>query len=335
MELHDDENQEEVPDLPDQAADAAVAGDHAAVPANLEVFMIRAQEGMNFEVFWRWVQIARGVEPLSTLEFQYEDSEYVPEPQDQATRREKTNLNTSRISPQYLGLTRRMKERDHHRVLQDEFEEEKAAVEAIDVSEAPNLVEGIRAKITEAATNLPRPRTLKQTMREEAREDSAATIQLGGPVAESSIAPGEMDAGFPNVTRKIERARLVEQEPVAGGTEAEIIIEEESAAGSEQVAGGPKDLEVGEKMTPGGKNPKKLVGYSDSEEETAPMEDVDAGNGGNAASNDQGVTMVARTGGDVIDVETDSSDDEEGAGPRNPFYRIWVKQRGIVFESSS
>ena len=64
------------------------------------------------------------------------------------------------------------------------------------------------------------------------------------------------------------------------------------------------------------------------------MEDVDAGNRGNAASNDQEVTMVARTGGDVIDVETDSSDDEEGAGPRNPFYRIWVKQRGI-FESSS
>merc|ERR1712155_234142 len=254
-----------------------------------DIFMIRAQEGMDFEVFWRWVLIARGVEPLSTLEFQYEDSEYVPEPQDQATRREKTNLNTSRISPQYLGLTRRMKERDHHRVLQDEFEEEEAAVEAIDVSEAPNLVEGIRAKIMEAATNLPKPRTLKQTMGGEAGEDSAATIQLGGPVAESSIAPGEMDAGFPNVTRKIERARLVEQEPVAGGTEAEIIIEEESAAGSEQVAGGPKDLEVEEKMTPGGKNSKKLVGYSDSEEETAPMEDVDAGNGGNAASNDQGV----------------------------------------------
>ena len=63
--------------------------------------MIRAQEGMDFEVFWRWVLIARGVEPLSTLEFQYEDSEYVPAPQDQATRREKTNLHTTRIAPQF------------------------------------------------------------------------------------------------------------------------------------------------------------------------------------------------------------------------------------------
>ena len=188
-----------------------------------DIFMIRAQEGMNFEVFWRWVQIARGVEPLSTLEFQYEDSEYVPEPQDQATRREKTNLHTTRVAPQYLGLTRRMKERDHHRVLQDEFEEEKAAAEAIDVSEAPNLVKGHKAKLMEAAANLPRPRTLKQTMGEEAREDSEATIQLGGPVAESSMVPGGIDAGVPSATRRIERARLVEQELVAGGTEAEII----------------------------------------------------------------------------------------------------------------
>ena len=154
-------------------------------------------------------------------------------------------------------------------------------------------------------------------------------------MAESSMVPGGIDAGVPSATRRIERARLVEQELVAGGTEAEMIIEEESAAGSEQVAGDPKDLEVGEEMTPGGKNPKKLVGYSDSEEEAAPMENVDAGNGGNAASNDQGVTMVARTGGDVIDVETDSSDDEKVAGPRNPFYRIWVAQQGGVFESSS
>ena len=66
-----------------------------------DIFMIRAQEGMDFEVFWRWVLIARGVEPLSTLEFQYEDSEYVPAPQDQATRREKTNLHTTRIAPQF------------------------------------------------------------------------------------------------------------------------------------------------------------------------------------------------------------------------------------------
>ena len=86
-------------------------------------------------------------------------------------------------------------------------------------------------------------------------------------------------------------------------------------------------------MTPDGKNSKKLVGYSDSEEEAAPMEDVDAGNRGNVASNDQELTMVARAG-DVIDVDTDSSDEENVAGPRDPFYRIWVKQRGI-FESSS
>ena len=87
-------------------------------------------------------------------------------------------------------------------------------------------------------------------------------------------------------------------------------------------------------MTADKKNSKKLVGYSDSEEEAAPMEDVDAGNRGNVASNDQELTMVARAG-DVIDVDTDSSDEENVAGPRDPFYRIWVKQRGIVFESSS
>ena len=80
---------------------------------------------------------------------------------------------------------------------------------------------------------------------------------------------------------------------------------------------------------------KKLVGYSDSDEEAAPMEDVDAGNRGNVASNDQGVTMLARTGGDVIDVESDSSEDEEVAGPRHPFYRRWVAQQGGIFESSS
>ena len=235
-----------------------------------------------------------------------------------------------------------MKERDHHRVLQDEFEEEKAAVEAIDVSEAPNLVEGIRAKIMEAATNLPRPRTLKQTMGEEAREDSEATIQLGGPVAESSMVPGGIDAGVPSATRRIESARLVEQEPVAGDTEAEIFVEEESAAGAEQVAGDLEDLAIGGKMTPDKKNSKeldfaswkKLVGYSDSEEEAAPMEDVDAGNRGNVASNDQELTMVARAG-DVIDVDTDSSDEENVAGPRDPFYRRYVKEKGIVFESSS
>ena len=300
-----------------------------------DIFMMKAQEGMKFEDFWRWVLIARGVVPLSTLEFQFEDSEYVPEPQDQARRRERTNLNTSRISPQYLGLARRMKERDHHRVLQEEFEEEKAAVEGIDVSEAPSLVEDIRAKITEAATNLPMPRTLMQAMGEEAREGRRATIQLGGPVAESTVAPRGMDAGFPNVTHEAERTRPVEQELVAGGTEAEIVVEEESAAELEQVAGGPRDLEVGEKMAPSEENAKRLVGYSDSEDETAPMEDVDAGSRGNAASNDQGVTMLAKTGGDVIDVESDSSEDDEVAGPQNPFYRRWIAQQGGIFESSS
>ena len=151
---------------------------------------------------------------------------------------------------------------------------------------------------------------------------------------ESSMVPGGIDAGVPSATRRIERTRLVEQELVAGGTEAEIIIEEESAAGSEQVAGDLEDLEIGRKMTPDRKNSKKLVGYSDSEEEAAPMEDVDAGNRGNVASNDQELTMVARTGG-VIDVETDSSDEENVAGPRDPFYRRYVKEKGIVFESSS
>ena len=115
-----------------------------------------------------------------------------------------------------------------------------------------------------------------------------------------------------------------------------MVIEEESAAEPEQVAGGLRGLEVGKEMAPNERNAKMgLVGYSDSEGETAPMEDADAGSGGNAASNDQGVTMLARTGGDVIDVESDSSEDEEVAGPQNPFYRRWIAQPREVTKSSS
>merc|ERR1712155_258695 len=110
-------------------------------------------------------------------------------------------------------------------------------------------------------------------MGKEAGESIEATIQLGGPVAESSMAPGGIDAGVPGATRRIESARLVEQEPVAGGTETEVFVEEESAAGAEQVAGDLEDLAIGGKMTPDKKNSKKLVGYSDSEEEAAPMGD--------------------------------------------------------------
>ena len=90
-------------------------------------------------------------------------------------------------------------------------------------------------------------------------------------------------------------------------------------------------------MAPSERNAKiGLVGYSDSEEEIAPMEDADAGSGGNAASNDQGVTMLASTNrGNVIDVESDSSEDEEVAGPQNPFYRRWIAQPREVTKSSS
>ena len=66
------------------------------------------------------------------------------------------------------------------------------------------------------------------------------------------------------------------------------------------------------------------------------MEDADAGRGGKAASNDQWVTMLACTNrGNVIDVESDSSEDEEVAGPQNPFYRRWIAQQGGIAESSS
>ena len=316
-----------------------------------DIFMMRAQEGMKFEDFWRWALITRGVVPLSTLEFQYKDSEYVPEPQDQARRRERTNLNTSRVSPQYLGLTRRMSERDHPRVLQEEFEEEKAAVEEIDVSEAPSLVENIRAKITEAATNLPMPRTLMQAMGGEAKECRRATIQVGGPVVESAevkeaVAPGSMDAEFPNVAHGTEGSRPVAQELVAGDTETEMVIEEEiietgnsakSAAEPEQVAGSPRGVEVEKEMAPAKSNMKLgLVEYSDSEGETTLMENAGAGREDKAASKDQEVTMLIRASrGNVIDVGSDSSEDEEVAGPQNPFYRRWIAQPKEVIEPST
>ena len=76
--------------------------------------------------------------------------------------------------------------------------------------------------------------------------------------------------------------------------------------------------------------------YSDSEGETAPMENADAGREGKAASNDQGVTMLACTNrGNVIDVGSDSSEDEEVAGPQNPFYRRWIAQPKEVIEPST
>ena len=66
------------------------------------------------------------------------------------------------------------------------------------------------------------------------------------------------------------------------------------------------------------------------------MENAGAGREDKAASKDQEVTMLIRASrGNVIDVGSDSSEDEEVAGPQNPFYRRWIAQPKEVIEPST